>query len=173
MFWHSLAPAGWQTSSSIFCWGLGQHPHPSRLRCVFGFEAKNVAIVTFHANLRSAAKEIVLGALSFNGQCCTALKLVYVGKEVVDEFTPLLLEEIANLKRGLPWGNPFLTHLPDPGSLMFLQDLVDDAVKKGAKVINEHGGEIIGNAFFNPAELFPTDASMKVFGVEQFGPVSP
>ncbi len=55
-----------------------QHPQPHRLRCVLGLEAKNPAIVLPDADLDLAVRECVLGALSFNGQRCTALKILFV-----------------------------------------------------------------------------------------------
>ncbi len=55
-----------------------QHPKPHRLRCVLGLEAKNPAIVLRDADLDLAVKECVLGSLSFNGQRCTALKIIFV-----------------------------------------------------------------------------------------------
>jgi len=55
-----------------------QHPLPHRLRCVLGLDAKNPAIVLPCADVELAVKECVLGALSFNGQRCTAIKLIFV-----------------------------------------------------------------------------------------------
>ena len=63
-----------------------QHPHPNRLRCVLGLEAKNPAIVLKGADLDLAVKECVLGCLSFNGQRCTALKILFVEAGIADEF---------------------------------------------------------------------------------------
>ena len=57
-----------------------QHPKPNRLRQVLGLEAKNPAIVFDDANVDKAVKECVNGALSYNGQRCTALKLIFVHK---------------------------------------------------------------------------------------------
>lgn len=50
-----------------------RHPKPHRPRCVLGLEAKNPAIVLPDADLDLAVSECVLGALSFNGQRCTAI----------------------------------------------------------------------------------------------------
>jgi glyceraldehyde-3-phosphate dehydrogenase (NADP+) len=56
------------------------------MRCVLGLEAKNVAIVTPSANLDSAVHECLAGALAFNGQRCTALKLLAVARPVLAPF---------------------------------------------------------------------------------------
>ena len=47
-----------------------------------------------------------------------------------------------------------------------------DALERGAKVINEGGGKIV-ETFFHPAVVYPLNASMKLYGEEQFGPIVP
>ena len=65
-----------------------------------------------------------------------------------------------------------LTPLPESGKVDYLHGLVDDAVRKGAKVINTHGGQARGS-FFYPAVLYPVTTDMRVYQEEQFGPVVP
>jgi aldehyde dehydrogenase (NAD+) len=48
------------------------HPKINRLRAILGLDAKNAAIVMPDADLELAVKECLLGALTFNGQHCTA-----------------------------------------------------------------------------------------------------
>jgi glyceraldehyde-3-phosphate dehydrogenase (NADP+) len=50
--------------------------------------------------------------------------------------------------------------------------LIDDAIKKGAAIINEKGGQQTANYIF-PAVLFPVNKEMRVYHEEQFGPVVP
>jgi glyceraldehyde-3-phosphate dehydrogenase (NADP+) len=52
------------------------HPRPHRLRCCLGLEAKNPAIILPDADIDLAVAECVAGALSFNGQRCTAIKII-------------------------------------------------------------------------------------------------
>ena len=54
----------------------------------------------------------------------------------------------------------------------YIQGLIDDATQKGAKIINDKGGERSENYIF-PAVLFPVNKEMRVFHEEQFGPVTP
>ena len=65
---------------------VAQHPKPNRLRQVLGLEAKNPGIVFDDANIDLAVKQCVNGALSYNGQRCTALKLIFVHKSISGEF---------------------------------------------------------------------------------------
>jgi len=149
------------------------HPKVNRLRAILGLDAKNAAIISDKADLKLAVSETVLGSLSFNGQRCTALKIIFVHESVVDEFNALLSEEIAKLKYGMPWEKGVaLTPLPEPDKPKYLKDLILDAIGNGARVINENGGESY-ESFVYPAVLYPVNKNMKVYREEQFGPVIP
>jgi len=149
------------------------HPKPHRLKAILGLDAKNPAIVLPDADVDNAVSECVLGALSFNGQRCTALKILFVHKGIVEEFVKKLSAEIAKLKFGMPWeAGVSLTPLPEPGKTNYLTGLVEDARQHGARVVNKHGGEIM-NTFFYPAVLYPVNGKMKIYYEEQFGPVVP
>jgi glyceraldehyde-3-phosphate dehydrogenase (NADP+) len=150
-----------------------QHPKPNRLRSVLALEAKNPAIVLNHADLDLAVKECVLGSLSYNGQRCTALKIIFVQKNVVDTFINKFLKEIEQLKWGMPWENGVqITPLPEPEKPGLLRELIEDAEKHGAQVINAGGGSI-EQTFFAPAVVYPVNNKMKLYYEEQFGPVVP
>jgi glyceraldehyde-3-phosphate dehydrogenase (NADP+) len=149
------------------------HPKPHRLRAALGLDAKNPGIVLPDADLDNAVNECVTGSLSFNGQRCTALKILFVHENVVDEFLQKFKTKLAQLKPGMPWEEGVsLTPLPEPGKTEYLKGLVDDALGKGAQVVNPGGGEI-RETFFYPAILYPVNAQMRVYHEEQFGPVVP
>ncbi len=151
----------------------GQHPKGNRLRMVLGLEAKNPAIVLPDADLDLAVEECIAGTLSFNGQRCTALKVLYVHESVVEEFNRRFAYKVDQLKFGNPWEEGVkLTPLPEVEKPAFIQELIDDATAKGAKVINKKGGETSENYIF-PAVLYPVTKDMRVFTEEQFGPVVP
>lgn len=149
------------------------HPKVNRLRAILGLDAKNAAIITKDADINLAVQETVLGALSFNGQRCTALKIIFVHKSIADQFIKLLNEQIGKLQFGLPWEKGItLTPLPEPGKPAYLNELVENAQHFGAKVMNENGG-VIKESFFYPAVLYPVNAKMKIYSEEQFGPIIP
>ena len=149
------------------------HPKPHRLRAALGLDAKNPGIVLPDVNLDNAVSEAITGSLSFNGQRCTALKILFVHENVVGSFLEKFEEKLAQLKPGMPWEpGVSLTPLPEPGKTEYLQGLVDDAVSKGAKVVNEGGGTT-HQQFFYPAVLYPVTPDMRVYHEEQFGPVVP
>jgi glyceraldehyde-3-phosphate dehydrogenase (NADP+) len=149
------------------------HPKPHRLKAILGLDAKNPAIVLPDADLDNAVSECVMGSLSFNGQRCTALKILYVHKDVIKPFLEKFKAEIKKLKPGMPWdAGVNLTPVPEPGKVDFLRDLVEDAKKHGAEVINENGGQYL-NSFFYPAVMYPVNDKMKLYYEEQFGPIVP
>ncbi|WP_349618171.1 NADP-dependent glyceraldehyde-3-phosphate dehydrogenase [Azotobacter salinestris] len=149
------------------------HPRPHRLRAALGLDAKNPGIVLPQVDLDNAVSEAITGALSFNGQRCTALKILFVHEQVVDAFLEKFNAKLAALKPGMPWEpGVALTPLPEPGKTDFLATLVADARAKGAKVVNPGGGEV-RETFFYPAVLYPVTPEMRVYQEEQFGPLVP
>jgi glyceraldehyde-3-phosphate dehydrogenase (NADP+) len=149
------------------------HPKVNRLRAILGLDAKNAAIITAKADLKLAIQETVLGALSFNGQRCTALKIVFVHRSLVDEFLKGLTEAVAQLKIGLPWDQGVaLTPLPEPNKPVYLKECIADAEAHGAKVVNPGGGESL-ESFVYPAIVYPVNDKMKLYTEEQFGPIIP
>jgi glyceraldehyde-3-phosphate dehydrogenase (NADP+) len=149
------------------------HPKVNRLRAILGLDAKNAAIITAKADLKLAVQETVLGSLSFNGQRCTALKIIFVHRSLADEFLKQLAEAVGKLKFGMPWiDGVSLTPLPEPHKPAYLKECLDDAISKGAKIINENGGAT-NESFVYPAIVYPVNAAMKLYTEEQFGPVVP
>ncbi len=49
---------------------------------------------------------------------------------------------------------------------------MDDAVAKGARVVNAHGG-LSNRTFYFPSLVYPVHARMALHSVEQFGPLVP
>jgi len=150
-----------------------QHPAPHRLRCVLGLDAKNVGIVLPCADMELTAAEAVAGALSFNGQRCTALKLFYVHATRLEEFLARVGEGIAALPMGLPWlENVRITPLPVPGKPAALSAMVAEATGRGAWVANPLGGTTERTLVY-PALVAGVTPGMRLHDEEQFGPVVP
>jgi glyceraldehyde-3-phosphate dehydrogenase (NADP+) len=150
-----------------------EHPNKNRLRLVLGLEAKNPGIILPDADLDHTIKECISGTLSYNGQRCTALKVLYVHESIIDEFNKKFSKAVDNLKYGMPWEEDvFLTPLPEPNKPQYIKDLIEDATSKGASVLNKKGGEMTENYIY-PAVIYPIDKSMNLYHEEQFGPVIP
>lgn len=149
------------------------HPKTNRLRTILSLDAKNAAIVLKHANIEETVKECALGALTFNGQRCTAIKIIYVHRSIAEEFITRLSVQVNNMKIGMPWEPGVqITPMPEPGKPDYLRNCIDEALAMGAEIRNEGGGEAL-ETIVRPAVIYPVDARMKLFREEQFGPVIP
>ncbi|WP_428665163.1 NADP-dependent glyceraldehyde-3-phosphate dehydrogenase [Runella sp.] len=150
-----------------------EHPKLNRLRAVLSLDAKNASIVTENADLDLAVSENILGTLSYNGQRCTAIKIIFVHQSVAEEFNTKLSNAIAQLKYGMPWEKGVnLTPVAEPGKPAYLKEVIDDAIANGASVVNENGG-VTAESFVYPAVVFPVNKNMRLYREEQFGPVIP
>ena len=150
-----------------------EHPNKNRLRLVLGLEAKNPGIILPDADLDHTVKECISGTLSYNGQRCTALKVLYVHESIIEKFNKKFSHAVDNLNYGMPWEKDvFLTPLPEPSKPKYIKDLIEDAISKGAKILNQKGGEMTENYIY-PSVIYPVDKSMNIYHEEQFGPVIP
>jgi glyceraldehyde-3-phosphate dehydrogenase (NADP+) len=167
---------------------IKDHPHPHRLKVFLQLEGKNMAIFLSDifqdqnaAALDHALNEVVVGSLSFNGQRCTALKIIFVPREYSQLFLTKLRDKVEALKVGLPWersGKSYsqITPLPNSQRIAYMKHLIQDAISKGASIVNANGGAIVGgpkSTLMIPAVVFPVDDTMDLYSQEQFGPVVP
>lgn len=131
---------------------------------------KDGAIVAEDADLERAAKEIVSGAFSYSGQRCTAIKRVLVVDSVADKLADLLKKEVEKLTVGDPFDNADVTPLIDTKSADFIEELINDAVNKGAKALTpiKREGNLVYPVLFDNITL-----DMIMAWEEPFGPVLP
>jgi glyceraldehyde-3-phosphate dehydrogenase (NADP+) len=142
---------------------------------VFGLGAKNPGIVLDDADIAKTVKECIPGTLGFNGQRCTALKILFVHESIAPEFVARFSKAVDDLKSGMPWEDGVrITPLYEPGKPAYFKALVDDALAKspGARITNERGASIDNTLFF-PAVVYPVAAGSRLYTEEQFGPVIP
>jgi len=150
-----------------------QHPKPNRLKTVYGLGAKNPGVILEDADIDLAVKECISGALTFNGQRCTALKILFVHAKIADEFIKKFSDCVSSLKKGMPWDDgALITPLPEANKIENMLEYVNDALQKGANIVNKDGGTNL-KTIFNPAVLYPVNSDMKIYKEEQFGPVVP
>jgi glyceraldehyde-3-phosphate dehydrogenase (NADP+) len=150
-----------------------EHPRPHRMRGVLSLDAKNPGLIMPDADLEAAVRECLLGTLSFNGQRCTALKILFVHESIAEKFLARFCDAVNALPFGMPWqAGVRITPLPENDKAADLKAQVDDAVAKGAKVVNRGGGTFCQTLYF-PAVVYPIAASATLYDKEQFGPVIP
>jgi glyceraldehyde-3-phosphate dehydrogenase (NADP+) len=138
-------------------------------------QAKNPAIILPDADIDNVAvSECLLGSLSYNGQRCTALKIIFVHESVIGNFLPKFIKAVDTLPMGLPWVSGVkITPLPEEGKPGFLKELIDDAISKGAKIANPDRGNKFDRTFVAPTILTGVTSAMRIYNEEQFGPLVP
>jgi glyceraldehyde-3-phosphate dehydrogenase (NADP+) len=95
-----------------------------------------------------------------------------VHRSIADAFAERIAAAVDALQHGMPWTKgATLTPLPEPDKAARLKALVDDAVSKGARIVNQ-GGWAEGT-FFRPAVVYPVSPTAQLYNEEQFGPVVP
>ena len=120
----------------------------------------------------------IVNAIKFggnSGQVCVAPDRIFVHKEVYEEFTKLLVEKASKAK--LTFGkenNPTMAPLVNSQACDHMQELVDDAISKGAKLA--HGGKRPADtpkgSFFEPTILADCTTEMRCYQEEIFGPIA-
>ncbi|MBC7174197.1 MAG: succinate-semialdehyde dehydrogenase (NADP(+)) [Polyangiaceae bacterium] len=134
---------------------------------------KNPVIICEDADLGQAAVGTVLGAFTNAGQMCIHLERAYVHAAVYDEFVAKLVAAVESLKLGQRYDyGAECGCLVSSNQLATVASHVDDAVKKGARVLV--GGQArpdIGPLMYAPTVLEGVTPEMIVHEEETFGPV--
>lgn len=123
-------------------------------------------------SVRDAASAAVEGVVYNNGQSCCAVERIYVHEKIYKEFVDEYLAQLKTLKTGDPLDkNTDLGPISRKEQLAFLQDQINDAVSKGAKLV-AGGKSVHGKGYyFEPSVLVDVNHSMKVMMEESFGPI--
>ena len=143
--------------------------------CSLELGGKDALVVLADASLERAVSVTIQGALSNGGQMCTSVERFYVEAPVYDAYITLLRERFQQVTSGSPagLGSVDVGAVTFPPQLAVIQDHVDDAVRKGARVVvGGHASEGPGR-FFEPTLLVDVDHSMKCMREETFGPTLP
>ena len=108
------------------------------------------------------------------GQTCVCTNRILVQTGVFDLFAEKFTEQVNKLvlNKGLA-EQVDIGPLVNNGAVESVEKLVDDAVKKGAKVLTGGKRSALGDCFFEPTVLSNINMSMDVASKEIFGPVAP
>src|SRR5246127_3891226 len=122
---------------------------------------KDPMIVMSDADLERAANFATYYSMQNAGQTCISIERVYVEEPVYDEFVAKVSEKVSALRVGKPdgFGSVEVGAITFPPQMDTIKDHVDDAVKKGARVLT--GGHEVQGAgrFFEPTVLVDVDHS--------------
>lgn len=135
----------------------------------------NAPFVVFDdADVDTAVEAAMLAKMRNGGEACTAANRLYVANDLLDDFTDKFVKKMGELTlgNGLDPASK-LGPLINPKQVASVQELVDDAVEKGATVAL--GGRSPGGPgnFYPATVLTGVPADARILKEEVFGPVAP
>jgi succinate-semialdehyde dehydrogenase/glutarate-semialdehyde dehydrogenase len=145
------------------------------IKAVLELGGSNPCIVFENVDIQEIVKKIYSKRFKLNGQTCDALKRLIVHHSIFDNVVDELKKEIElKIVGDSEDTETDLGSLVAQKQLSLLEGQVDDAVKKGAKVVT--GGaspKDVRGAYYLPTLLTNINKDMRVWNEEVFGPVLP
>ncbi len=135
----------------------------------------NAPFIVFEdANLDAAVEGLMVSKYRNSGQTCVCTNRTLVHESVYDEFATKLAEKVGALKVGDGFAEGVNQGpLINMAAVEKVEDHINDAVDKGAKVLIGGKRHALGKTFFEPTLLTNVTTNMKVTYEETFGPVAP
>ena len=131
-------------------------------------------IVFDDADLDKAVAGAMASKYRNAGQTCVCANRLYVQDGVYDAFAKKLAAEVAKLKVGNGVDAGVTTGpLINTAAVEKVEEHIQDALSKGAKVMTGGKRHKLGGSFFEPTVLTGITQEMKVAREETFGPVAP
>lgn len=135
---------------------------------------KDPAIVMADTDMEVATDAILRSCVGATGQACQSLERIYVDERIYDEFIEGIVKKAETVTLTTTVGEGQMGPLIFDQQAQKIQDQIDDALAKGAKVLT--GGKvenINGGLWCRPTVLKNVTHDMKVMTEETFGPVIP
>jgi acyl-CoA reductase-like NAD-dependent aldehyde dehydrogenase len=136
---------------------------------------KDPMIVLADADLERAANAALFWSMQNTGQTCISVERLYVEEPIHDQFVSMVTERAKELRLGVPgeFGSVDIGSFINPPQVDIVEEHVNDAVKRGARLlVGGHRGAGPG-AFYEPTVLADVDHSMECMTEETFGPTLP
>ena len=135
----------------------------------------NAPFVVFDdADVDAAVEGAMLAKMRNGGEACTAANRLYVASDLLDDFTDKFIKKMGEMTLGDGLDpSTKLGPLVNPKQVASVQELVNDAVEKGAKVAV--GGQAPGGPgnFYPATVLTDVPPNARILKEEVFGPVAP
>jgi benzaldehyde dehydrogenase (NAD) len=126
-------------------------------------------LVLDDADLDAAVNGAAFGAFANSGQICMSTERIIVDQRVADEFVEKLATKARSLSLGDPRNGPaVLGSVVDMSTVRRCNELIDDALSKGAKLVCGGKAE---NTLMPATLLDHVTSAMRIFSEESFGPV--
>jgi succinate-semialdehyde dehydrogenase/glutarate-semialdehyde dehydrogenase len=131
-------------------------------------------IVFDDADLDAAVEGAMASKYRNAGQTCVCANRLLVQDGVYDAFAAKLAEAVTGLKVG-DGTEVGVSQGPliDMAAVEKVEEHIEDALSKGARVVVGGSRHELGHSFFQPTILADVDTSMKVTKEETFGPLAP
>ncbi len=131
-------------------------------------------IVFDDADLDAAVAGAMASKYRNAGQTCVCANRLLVQDSVYDAFAAKLVEKVRQLKVGNGM-EPGVTIGPliDDKAIAKVEEHIEDARSKGARVVLGGQRHALGGRFYEPTVLADVNSSMRVTHEETFGPVAP
>lgn len=147
---------------------IAQSAAANMKKCTFELGGKSPVLVLEDADIDFAVNTSVFGIFMHQGQICMVGSKVIVHESIYDEFCEKFAAKTKTLKMGDPQDpTTIIGPLIESNQCQFIDGLIDDALKKGAKLLT--GGKSQG-CFYEASVLRDVDESMDIFHTEVFGP---
>ncbi|NVK73817.1 MAG: NAD-dependent succinate-semialdehyde dehydrogenase [Oceanospirillaceae bacterium] len=132
-------------------------------------------IVFDDADLDAAVEGAIASKYRNAGQTCVCANRILVQEGIYDAFAEKLAQRVASLKTGDGFAEGVnIGPLINPAAISKVEQLVGDAIEKGAKaLIGGSTAATAGAQFFEPTILTGVTEDMEIFSNEIFGPVAP
>jgi len=135
----------------------------------------NAPFIVFEdADLDAAVQGAIVSKFRNAGQTCVCANRLYVHTRVYDAFAAKLAEALRSLKVG-PGDEDGVGIGPliDEAAVRKVEEHLDDAKAKGARVLMGGNRHALGRSFFEPTVLTGVTQAMRVAREETFGPLAP
>ena len=135
----------------------------------------NAPFIVFEdADLDAAIDGAMASKYRNAGQTCVCANRLLVQDSVYDAFAEKLVEKVRKLKVGNGM-EPGVTIGPliDDKAIAKVEEHIDDALSKGARVVVGGKRHTLGGRFYEPTVLVDVNSRMRVTHEETFGPVAP
>jgi succinate-semialdehyde dehydrogenase/glutarate-semialdehyde dehydrogenase len=131
-------------------------------------------IVFDDADLDAAVEGALASKFRNAGQTCVCANRLYVHDKVYDAFVDKLASAVGALKIGDGFTEGVtLGPLIDGKAVAKVREHIEDALAKGAKVVQGGGAHAQGENFFEPTILVDVPDNARVAKEETFGPLAP
>ncbi|QGZ31063.1 aldehyde dehydrogenase [Stutzerimonas stutzeri] len=140
-------------------------------RCLLELGGKAPFIVLDDADIEGAVNAAVFGAFLYQGQICMSTERFVVDERVADDFVSRFSARVAALETNVPSESAACVIGPmiAQGSVQRINQLLDDAIGKGAQIV---AGGLAETALMAPTLVDRVTRDMDIYDEETFGPVT-